>query len=132
MFNKSIEGEYSNKVIIRGGDLMDYLNVDHLNRIATWGKIVGAASIIMGAISIILTFTVNPSMILSGIISIITGYLFYQTGVEASTIIASDDFTAGNVNELLNKYGKLLLIMGILTIISFVVLVPLLIVLISL
>ncbi|CEI82373.1 hypothetical protein BN997_02237 [Oceanobacillus oncorhynchi] len=111
---------------------MDYLNIDHLKRIATWGGIVGAASIIMGAISIVLTLTVDPSMILSGIISIITGYLFYQTGIEASNIIASDDFTAGNVNELLNKYGKLLLIMGILTIISLVVLIPLIIVLISL
>ncbi|MEK4303349.1 hypothetical protein [Oceanobacillus sp. FSL K6-0251] len=40
---------------------MDYLNIDHLKRIATWGKIVGAASIIMGAISIVLTLTVDPT-----------------------------------------------------------------------
>lgn len=103
---------------------MEYLERDNLKRIATWGKVVGVTSIIFGVLSIILSLVVDPAGIASGIVSVITGYLFYQTGQEASKIISSDDLTAGNVNELLSKYGKLLLIMGILTIISLVFLIP--------
>ncbi|GIO23277.1 DUF5362 family protein [Oceanobacillus sp. J11TS1] len=103
---------------------MEYLDRENLKRISTWGKVVGITSIIMGVLSIIISLVFSPAGIVSGVISIITGYLFYQTGTEASGIISSDDFTAGNVNVLLNKYGKLLLIMGILTIISLIVLIP--------
>ncbi|MFD1453424.1 hypothetical protein [Oceanobacillus sojae] len=110
---------------------MEYLERNNLKRIAKWGKLVGVTSIIFSSLSIIVSFFGSLGGIIGGVTGIITGYLFYQTGVEASNIISSDDLTAGNVNELLNKYGNLLLIMGILTIISLVLIIPSIIILLS-
>ncbi|MCT1902727.1 hypothetical protein [Oceanobacillus sojae] len=110
---------------------MEYLERDNLKRIAKWGKIVGVTSIIFSSITIIASFFGSLEGVLGGVTGIITGYLFYQTGVEASNIIASDDLTTGNVNELLSKYGNLLLIMGILMIISLVLIIPSIIILLS-
>ncbi|WP_080875465.1 DUF5362 family protein [Oceanobacillus timonensis] len=103
---------------------MDHLAMDTVKRIATWGKIVGATSIIFGAISAIFSLDANPAGIFSGVVAIITGYLFYQTGVEASNIMSSSDVTVNHVNKLLSKYGTLLLTMGILTIASLVLMIP--------
>ncbi|MFD1065138.1 hypothetical protein [Oceanobacillus locisalsi] len=103
---------------------MEHLAMDTMKRIATWGKIVGATSIIFGVISAIFSAAANPAGIFSGVVSIITGYLFYQTGVEASNIMSASDVTVDHVNKLLSRYGTLLLIMGILTIISLVLFIP--------
>ncbi|GGP15052.1 DUF5362 family protein [Oceanobacillus neutriphilus] len=110
---------------------MEYIEKDNLKRIATWGKLVGITSIIFSSLTIIAIFFWSLGGVIGGVTGIITGYLFYQTGVEASNIIDSDDLTAGNVNELLNKYGNLLLIMGILTIISLVLIIPSIIILLT-
>jgi len=101
---------------------MEEVNKSPLKRISTWGQFMGILTIVSGSISAIIGLFNFIIGAIPGVITIIIGYFIFRTGREAKFIADSDDFKVANLNELLDKYGKVLLISGILGII-FVILV---------
>ncbi|QDI90908.1 hypothetical protein EPH95_06720 [Salicibibacter halophilus] len=95
---------------------MEERNKIPLKRISRWGQFVGIITIIIGSISAIVGLFDFIIGAIPGVISIILGYLIFRTGRAAKYIATSEDVTMTYLNELLDKYGKMLLISGIMAI----------------
>lgn len=90
-------------------------DVAYVQRIKTWGKIIGVVTILYGVISIILSFFTLLLYIIPGLVSIFIGKLLYDVGHQASLVMQSDDesISLAQVQPILHKYSKLLMTLGI-------------------
>ncbi|MET3576861.1 DUF5362 family protein [Bhargavaea ullalensis] len=89
-----------------------------LQRIATWGKVMGIIMMIAGALSAIgglFYFIVGA---IPGAISVFLGWLIYKTGDAAAAIRRGGDSRA--LSDLLHHYGLFLFISFIMAVVSVV------------
>lgn len=87
-----------------------------LQRIVTWGKISGILLMIVGGIYGLLGAFAFLIGAIPGIIMVYLGYLIYKTGKSAETFMQTKENVS--LAELLDNYGKYLMIQGILMFIS--------------
>lgn len=90
-----------------------------MSRISTWGKFVGVLTIIGGAFSAIVGLAFFLVGAIPGIIAVYSGYLLYQTGVNATNYV--DGGSEFLIEDLLENFGKYLWIQGMLMIINMVI-----------
>lgn len=83
-----------------------------LQRIATWGKILGILFMIFGGINALFGLFAFIIGAIPGAIMVYLGYLIFRTGKSAETFINTKENVA--LADLLDNYGKYLMIQGIL------------------
>lgn len=87
-----------------------------LQRIVTWGKILGILFMIMGGLNALMGLFAFIIGAIPGVIMVYLGYLIYRTGKNAEEFIETKE--NASLAELLDNYGKYLFVQGILMFIS--------------
>lgn len=97
---------------------MRSLNPVYIKRISVWGRVIGFASMLHGLIIIIVGLMESFLYSIPGIVSILIGTLLFYVGQESKKALKSEEETIHAVQQIIKKYGFLLLCLGVLVILS--------------
>lgn len=97
---------------------MRYLNPVYIKRISIWGRIIGIISILYGLIFMIVGFIESLLYSIPGIASILIGKLLFDVGQESKKALKYEKEEMYAAQQIIKKYGLLLLCLGVLIILS--------------
>ncbi len=97
---------------------MRYLNPVYIKRISVWGRIIGIASVLYGLIFMIVGFMESLLYSIPGIVSILIGKLLFDVGHESKRALKSEEEAIHVAQQIIKRYGLLLLCLGVLVILS--------------
>ena len=101
---------------------MKYLNPIYIKRISIWGRLVGLASMMYGAIITIFSFVDSLLYSIPGLLSIFMGKLLFDIGQEAKNALKSEEETVAVAEKMIKKYGLYLMVIGGVMVLSIIVL----------